>query len=100
MISIQRTNKMDRIDGYHSNVSQYEMPEFYTKNGKTPQKHIAKDGTVLVVNSTTGKPIDAKQMKKIENQHIQQMSKVNTADRLRAKLAERQAAKARMTVGQ
>ncbi len=82
------------MDGYYTDASLSVIPDHFIKNGKMPMQRYAKDGTLLVVNNTGTSGINEHQMKVIENQHTQQMGKQKTADRLRAKLAERQAAKA------
>ena len=86
---------MDQIDFIttYSTVRD-ATPEHYYKNGKKPQEYMAKDGTLLVVNSTIGKPIAPRQLKKIETQHLQNMKKVDAKERLLAVLEKRKAEKA------
>ena len=87
------------MDAYHgiSSVENYTAPEFFFKNGKTPQTMKIKnaDGTVSLayVNTTNGTAIGEHQLKTIKNQAKNHLKKEARREGMLERLEKRKAEK-------
>ena len=87
------------MDAYHGTSTQgtYTAPEFFFKNGKTPQtlKIENADGTVDIayVNSSNGIAIGEHQLKRIKNQAKNQLKKEAAREGMLERLEKRKAEK-------
>lgn len=66
-------------------ISHEEVPLFFYKEGKRPQEMMI-DGTLVIVNSTTGKKMSEHQLKTIANKSKQSIGVDKRVERMRAKL--------------
>jgi hypothetical protein len=89
-------NKMDAYHGY-SSPSNYNPPEFFYRNGKTPQTIRIEnaDGSIHLahVNSTNGEALSERHLKEIKNQAKTQMKKELAREGMLERLEKRKALK-------
>ena len=69
-----------------SSGSNAEVPLFFYKGGKKPQEVARGDGTLVVVNSTTGAKFSEHQLKTIINKSKQSAGIDKRVERMRQKL--------------